>query len=175
MTFGVLVEPWGSPAVSGFEERIPTVFDEADQQPSFVARSTVGEWIDELPQELQSWGPWAPYRRTVFHDPPDVATDREASTLSVWLNLEAVFRFAYGGPHLEALRRRGEWFEPSRWPTYVAWWVDDDTTPSWVDAATHLEHLHSNGPTAFAFDFHHPFDAEGNAAPRPRLSHGGAP
>jgi hypothetical protein len=91
-------------------------------------------------------------------DDPD--QDTEAATLSLWRDLESVHAFAYSGHHLEALRQRADWFEPRRWPTYVAWWVSDDKIPSWDEAYARLERLHAEGPTADAFDFHHPFDPD---------------
>ncbi|MBZ0296727.1 MAG: DUF3291 domain-containing protein [Anaerolineae bacterium] len=55
-------------------------------------------------------------------------------------------------------RRQGEF------PAYVIWWVADGHIPDWHEAYErheHHEHLHQHGATAFAFDFKHPFDAEG--------------
>ncbi len=44
----------------------------------------------------------------------------------------------------------------------MAWWEPDDVTPTRTEGAKRLEHLHDNGPTAYAFDFKGPFDADGN-------------
>lgn len=170
MTFGIMVGPWGDQRVEGFEGRIPSTFAAAAAHPGFVGRSKLEGWVDGLPEEAQDRGPWGPYRRTAFFpDPEGEEGDREASTLSLWADLESVYAFAYGGPHLEALRHRTEWFTERRWPSYVAWWVGDDETPSWVEAAERLEHLHENGPTPFAFDFHQPYDATGSPRPRPTV------
>lgn len=175
MTFAVMAGPWGDERVAGFQERLPATFGAAESSPGFVARSKLEGWIEGLPEADQDWGAWGPYRRTAFY--PDgggsagdqEAGDHEASTLSVWADLESVYAFAYGGPHLEALRHRGEWFTERRWPSYVAWWVGDDETPSWADAAERLEHLHANGSTPYAFDFHQPFEADGSARSRPTV------
>ncbi|MCH8351315.1 MAG: DUF3291 domain-containing protein [Chloroflexi bacterium] len=43
----------------------------------------------------------------------------------------------------------------------VAWWIPDDETPTRAEGAKRLEHLKDNGPTAHAFDFKIPFDADG--------------
>ncbi len=32
---------------------------------------------------------------------------------------------------------------------------------NWADAADRLDHLHEDGSTAYAFNFMHPFDANG--------------
>jgi hypothetical protein len=91
-------------------------------------------------------------------------------TLSIWRDIDAVFAFVYSGLHLEALRQRAAWFEPRRWPSYVAWWIADDEQPTWPDATARLDRLHVDGPSATAFDFHHPFDPLGRPIPRPMLT-----
>ena len=65
------------------------------------------------------------------------------------------------GFHAEVLSKRDDWFVKGDWPAFVAWWIPDDETPSRAQGTKRLEHLHDNGPTAQAFDFKAPFDAEG--------------
>ena len=57
---------------------------------------------------------------------------------------------------------RPPWFQTPEWPTYVAWWVDDQHIPTREEAAAKLEQLHDQGATSEAFDFKSPFDANGN-------------
>jgi hypothetical protein len=124
LTFGVLIEPWGDRAVAGFEERLDRTFDAADANPGFISRSLDYEPTPTTPTVRHEWGP---YRRSTLYpgvDDPD--QDTEAATLSLWRDLEPVHAFAYSSFHLQALRQRADWFEPRRWPTYVAWWVSDD-------------------------------------------------
>ena len=83
------------------------------------------------------------------------------ATMSLWDDLESVYAFAYNGRHAEALGKREEWFRKPEWPTYVAWWVEDDHIPTREEGATHLEHLHDHGSTYYAFDFKTPFSADG--------------
>ena len=75
--------------------------------------------------------------------------------------MEAVYAFAYYGRHVEALSKRKEWFIKPEWPSYVAWWVEDDHIPAREEAAKRLEYLHDKGSTSHAFDFKSPFDATG--------------
>lgn len=93
----------------------------------------------------------------------------EAATVSLWDDLESVYVFAYYGRHAEALKKRQDWFTKPEWPTYVAWWVGDDQTPTREDAANRLEHLHDQGSTPYAFDFKTPFNADGEPAILDRL------
>ena len=72
-----------------------------------------------------------------------------------------MYAFAYYGRHAEALSKRQDWFIKPEWPTYVAWWVENDQIPTREGACKRLEHLHDNGSTSYAFDFKTPFDAAG--------------
>ncbi len=169
MTFGVLREPWGSPGVRGFEDRLDATFAASDRAPGLLDR--YDDDIDDftMPDDDPRWGRWGPYRLPSVY--PGVVTDlastREAVTLSIWRDIDSVFAFAYGGLHIEALRRRSDWFEARRWPTYVAWWIGDDDQPTWAEATARLDRLHAEGPTPEAFDFHRPFDALGRPLARP--------
>jgi hypothetical protein len=142
----------GHPQVQGFFDRSAAVFESAEGADGFVARRG---------DRPSGFGPR-------FYDP---AADGDApQTLSVWMSLESVFAFAYGGRHAEALRGRAEWFRESHWPTYAAWWVTDDQMPTWQEAAERLEHLHDRGPGPFAFSFKQAFDAAGLPAVLDRAS-----
>jgi hypothetical protein len=169
MTFGILREPYGSPGSAGFEDRLARTFAAANLAPGMIAYddTEVTDWT--MPVDDPRWGPFGRYRLADVYpdDRSDLSKTREAVTLSVWRDIESVFAFAYSGLHLKALQRKAEWFEPRRWPTYVAWWIGDDEKPTWDDAATRLDRLHRDGPGPEAFDFHHPFDAEGQPMPRP--------
>ena len=59
------------------------------------------------------------------------------------------------------MSKRKEWFLPPEWPTYAAWWVEDDHNPSFAEAVEHHPHLHDHGPTPRVFDFKMPFDSTG--------------
>lgn len=63
--------------------------------------------------------------------------------------------------HGEAFQKRRDWFLKPEWPTYVAWWVDDDHTPTCEEACQWQEYIHDHGPSAYAFNFKQPFDEKG--------------
>ncbi len=82
---------------------------------------------------------------------------------SFWRDLESVWAYAYGGEHGEGLQHRREWFEPTDWPSYVAWWVGDDELPSHAEAVERATHLYEHGPTPYAFDFRTAFTPDGQS------------
>jgi hypothetical protein len=145
LTFGILHEPLGHPQVQGFFDRVPDALASAHGTDGFVWRET---------ERAPDLGPR--FFRPTEHP-------RAPQTLSLWTELEAPYAFAYHGLHAEALRRRKEWFVKPEWPTYVAWWVEDDHTPTWPEAYERLESLHDQGPSPFAFSFKTPFGADGQA------------
>lgn len=153
-TFGVLVEPQGHPEVQGFWDGADLNFEAAEQSDGFIGRSSY-----DADTGLHSWGERVSPRFFVGDEREGTLAPR---TLSMWEDVESAFAFAYSGVHAEALSRRREWFVKPEWPTYVAWWVADDHTPDWHEATTRHEYLHDHGPSAYAFDFKHSFDPDGN-------------
>lgn len=154
MTVGIMREPVGHPQVQGFVDRVANVYHSADTSDGFHARS-----IRDLGTWLHSWGEVE--LPACFPTPP--SEKQIAMTLSLWQDLESVAAFSSYGPHGEALTKRREWFEKSKFPEYVAWWIPEDHSIHWKEGNVRLEHLHFNGPTAFSFNFTQPFDPNGNA------------
>jgi Domain of unknown function (DUF3291) len=155
MTVGILRAPVGDAQVQGFVDRVPQVYAAADKSDGFHARSIrdVGTW-------LHSWGE---VELPACYPTPPGGEPQMAMTLSLWADLESVAAFSYHGAHGEALKSRRDWFEKSAAPVYVAWWVDAEHQVDWKEGNARLEHLHSHGASAFAFDFKKPFDAAGMA------------
>jgi hypothetical protein len=149
--FGIFRELPSSPANQGFRDREPANFAAAEMAPGFVARS--GYEGDPGPPSLG---------RQVN---PRFYVERgegwEASTLSLWQNLESLFSFTYSGIHAEALKHARDWFLEKRWPPYVLWWVEAARLPDWSEAVSRFERLHDMGPAAAAFTFKTPFDEHG--------------
>ncbi|MFK7802035.1 MAG: DUF3291 domain-containing protein [Anaerolineae bacterium] len=152
MTIGVLKAPSGDPQVQGFEERAEANFKAAEASPGFVDRSR----FDEATQ-THTWKGRSQPR--MFQD--EKYNDLVPQTLSMWQDLESLFAFAYNGIHAEALSKRKEWFTRIQSPTYVAWWVADNHTPSWEEAYKRYDALHETGSSPEAFDFKHPFGPDG--------------
>jgi hypothetical protein len=148
-TYGLLRAPLGHPQMRDFETVGASVFARARTAPGFLH-------LVESPQTA--------YPR--FRG----AADHPADTLSVWASLEAVFAFAYGGLHAEALKQRKAWFRPQTQPLYAAWWLPEQHLPDWAEAVVRYERLADRGATPFAFDFRTPFSPSGERLPpvRPR-------
>ena len=114
-TFGILHEPREHPRTKGFIERVPLVFDSAENSEGFVDRASARNREENDPR----WGEPGANPRFFEEDHHPFAP----ATLSVWDDLESVYAFAYNGRHAEALTKREEWFRAPEWPTYVAWWI----------------------------------------------------
>jgi Domain of unknown function (DUF3291) len=170
LTFVVLREPWGSPLVAGFEERLDPVAAAARRADGFIDADDE----DDDPSLAQGDGrprPWGAFVLPASYQAAVVASNgpRAASFLSIWRDVDAAFTFTYSGSHLEAIGHRSEWMATRRWPSHVAWWIGDDDYPSWADGASRIDRLMTDGPSAAAFDFHRPFDPDGRPTPRPTL------
>jgi len=117
----------------------------------------------ELSNFERDWGEWGEFCVPRFYElGRDSRTDQRASTISLWRDLASVYRFVYAGLHLEAFKKRSEWFLAPRWPTYAIWWIADDHVPTWSEACKKLEQLHDEGATPSCFDFKHCFDQFGS-------------
>ncbi|MFE4522962.1 DUF3291 domain-containing protein [Cytobacillus firmus] len=87
-------------------------------------------------------------------------------TLTLWKDLQSLYRFTYSGLHRQALQERNKWFDPlqERQPNYVIWWSDMLSNVSWKEAFKRYDSYIQHGPDSFAFDFKHPFDEFGEPA-----------
>ena len=155
-TFGVLQQPRDHEQINGFHDRNPFVYTSAENSEGFVDRSG-NSWKRDHATRERDWG-----TRDVSPRFLTSGEHRDApATLSLWEDVESVYAFTYYGFHAEVLSKRDDWFVKGDWPAFVAWWIPDDETPTRAQGAKRLEHLYDNGPTAHAFDFKAPFDAEG--------------
>jgi hypothetical protein len=154
-TLGVLKAPVGDPAVQGFVDRLGDVYAAAEGSAGFFARS-----VRNVQTWEHSWGPVIAPKCV----PEGLALTQLAMTVSLWRDLESVAAFAYRGAHGEALSRRSDWVISGAWPSYVAWWVDEQHQPDWKEAVSRIDLLHTQGSTPAAFTFRQPFDSKGERA-----------
>ena len=150
-TFEVFRQPAESPVNQGFYDRNERNFRAAELSLGFVARSG---YADEPGPD--SWGVQVYPRFYV-----ERGDGWSPSTLSLWSDLAEAMAYSYGPIHAEAMRHARDWFVPATWPPYVLWWTEPGAPPEWSEAVRRHAFLHDRGPTAEAFDFKTPFDAQG--------------
>jgi hypothetical protein len=149
MTLAIMRDPTDSPSMQSFFDQAGPNFEAATRADGFIAMSEDGR---------PEWGSITGPRFAI----KDEYMGRHVITLSVWADLESVFAYAYNGSHGDSLSQRKAWFEPPAYPAYVAWWIEDDIIPTWQEGSDRLDSLYEDGPLPNAFNFGHPFDAEGN-------------
>ena len=129
--------PMDGPVMAGFAALLDPVNALADAAPGFVWR-------------LQDDSGNATSIRA-FDD------DSLMLNMSVWESVEALRAFVYTTAHVDALRRRAEWFEKFDSVYVVAWWIPAGHIPSIEEAKERLDHLEAHGPTPYAFTLRQPF------------------
>jgi Domain of unknown function (DUF3291) len=77
--------------------------------------------------------------------------------VSVWESYEALHQFVYRSRHGGLVRRRAEWFLPTRQPSTALWWVPDDAHPTLDQSRARLAVLRREGPTPRAFSLRRRF------------------
>lgn len=125
--------PLDDPRMAPFVELLDPVNAAADATPGFV---------------------W----RLVEDGEPDATGLRPAGedvivNLTVWETLQSLWDFTYRSGHLEAMRRRREWFERHVEAHLVLWWVPAGHRPTVEEALERLSDLRLNGPSPRAFTF----------------------
>jgi hypothetical protein len=99
---------------------------------------------------------------TVVHD----YGDHLLVNFSVWESFDAIWNYVYRSAHLDALRRRREWFQRMAEPYLVMWWIPEGHIPSLAEAMERLARLRADGPCPEAFTFKDRYDSS-EAANRP--------
>ena len=134
---GRLLAPVESEQIAGFVALLAPLNALADDAPGFVWR-------------LQ----------TEQGDATSIRTDPDPLiivNMSVWETPEALWAYVYRSPHLEAMRRRREWFERHLQPYQALWWIDAGSIPSVEDALERVRRVREHGPTPDAFTFREQF------------------
>lgn len=73
--------------------------------------------------------------------------------MSVWEDIEALYRYAYKSEHGEFFARRREWFTKIELPTPVLWWIPAGHIPTVEEAKERIYYLAANGANPYAFNF----------------------
>jgi len=137
MNVAAMRYPVRDPRMADFFAAIDSINADADAAPGFVWR--MPEYLEES-EAIEVGG--------------------AASLLvnmSLWHDLDALRAFTYQShDHLQALRRRREWFVRTDIPNYVLWWLPEGTLPTVADGRRRLALLHEQGPGTKAFTFNAP-------------------
>jgi heme-degrading monooxygenase HmoA len=140
VNIGRLLAPVSDPRIDDFRNALDRINALAESQPGFVWRLT-GEGNDAT--DIR----------------PDEADPLLAINVSVWESAEHLAAFVYRSEHREFVRRRHEWFEPARAAIFALWWVPTGYRPTVPECLERVWRLRADGPTPYAFDFKHRFDA----------------
>ena len=96
------------------------------------------------------------------------APDHVMVNLSVWESYEALHAFVYRSAHGRCVRARARWFQPTRQPSTVLWWVEAGQPPTVEEALRRLRYLRAHGPSPRAFTLRRRFDADSHPDRRGR-------
>ncbi|WP_052810089.1 DUF3291 domain-containing protein [Streptomonospora alba] len=138
---GILKAPLDDPSMAEFVALLDPVNALADSSPGFVWRYT-----DEGSNDATAARPFG---------------DDVLVNLSVWQDRESLWNFTYRSDHLDALRRRREWFTRLSGMHAALWWLPAGRVPTLQEARSRLEMLRSRGPSPEAFTFSESFPPPG--------------
>jgi hypothetical protein len=80
--------------------------------------------------------------------------------ISVWANLDALFKYTYDSGHIEVFKRKKEWFSKMKMMHMAFWYVPQGYKPTFEDAKDRLDYLNIHGDTPYAFSFKSKFTPE---------------
>ena len=127
------IAPLDSPALAGFMAELQRINQLADDSPGFVWRFEGASAA--VPAAAAPGDPQMLYN------------------LSVWRSVEALFDYTYRSDHAKQMARRRQWFEHSREPQLVLFWVAEGHRPSLEEGVERLRELRARGPSPRAFTF----------------------
>lgn len=143
MNIAVPRGPMDGPVMAEFKAGLPALNAIADAAPGFVWRL-----VDDSGADATALRPFG---------------DDTMVNMSVWESVEALRDYTYRIPkHLEALRRRREWFQPFPGANMlVLWWIPAGTIPTVAEAKNRLALLDRDGPGPEAFTLRAPHPPPG--------------
>ena len=139
---GRLRAPLDDPATAEFVALLDPINALADTSPGFVWR-----FVTEGEGNATSARP--------FDD------DLMIINFSVWESRTALWNYVYRTEHLDALRRRRDWFTRMTESFQAMWWVPAGHRPSIPEAIEALDRIRRDGASPASFTFREFFDAAG--------------
>jgi hypothetical protein len=80
--------------------------------------------------------------------------------MSVWKDIDTLYKYVYESAHMEYLKNRKAWFEKLAEKYMALWWIPEGHIPTPLEAIERINHIRQYGETAFAFGFKKRFTAE---------------
>lgn len=80
--------------------------------------------------------------------------------MSVWSNMDTLYKYVYQSAHTDYLKRRREWFEKMPEMHMALWYVPENHIPDTAEAVDKLNYIRKNGETPFAFGFKKKYSPE---------------
>lgn len=140
VNIGKIVAPMNSPQMAGFAENLDKINALAEHSEGFIWR------LKDDTNNATSI--------KVFED------DFMLINMSVWENIDFLYRYVYQSAHVEYLKRRKEWFEKISEMHMALWYIPETHVPDSTEAIERLQYLRSNGDSPHAFGFKTRYSAE---------------
>jgi len=144
VNIGKIIAPMDSPVMAGFADNLDRINSLAEKSDGFIWR------LKDDSNNATSI--------KVFDD------DFMLINMSVWKNIDSLYKYVYQSAHTDYLKRRKEWFEKMPEMYMALWYVPETHIPNCAEAIERLFYLRKNGDTAFAFGFKNKFSPEEAAA-----------
>lgn len=161
VNFAQTVDHLRSETMAGFQLLTPSVYRQAERTPGHIASARPLDDREDLSFFDRAWGRWGTFTVPSYYVGGRTSdTVYEASALSVWEDISALYSFVYTSLHLRAIQQKHRWFEKMKYPNYAMWW--SDAWPTWAEGADRLESLHRNSESPEAFTFKKIYDQTGN-------------
>lgn len=131
--------PMDDPIMKDFVDNLDKINEIADNSEGFIWRLK-----DEDKDEAVS----------VFQDKTLIIN------MSVWTDIESLFKYTYKSGHIEVFKRKKEWFSKIKMMHMAFWYVPVGYEPTFEDAKNRLDYLNIHGATPYAFSFKEKFSKE---------------
>ena len=140
VNIGKILAPMDSPQMSEFKNNLDRINALAEASEGFIWR------LKEENNNATSI--------KVFED------DFMLINMSVWKDIDALYKYVYESVHMEYLKNRKAWFERLTEKYMALWWIPEGHIPTALEAIERINHIRQYGETAFAFGFKKRFTAE---------------
>jgi hypothetical protein len=133
VNIGKIIAPMNSSLMAGFADNLDRINALAESSEGFIWRLK-----DEANNATSI---------KVFDD------DFIIINMSVWTNMDALYKYVYQSVHTDYLKRRREWFEKMPEMHMALWYVPESHIPDTAEAVDKLKYIRKHGETPLAFGF----------------------